>query len=123
MIDSFCVETCKILRRQATDDNWKEHQFNPSEDAKCLGLTVSGEDVEGSITSNILERKALFLLTDSELKEEDKILYDGYKWDITSNGINKQKSLISGKVEYYKVFLEREEKYVDATVIPIRRSG
>lgn len=121
MIENFLVETCKVLVRQIPpNDSWKEFQFIPSQEYNCLGIGVTDEQEMTDVAENVVERKVLFLGSLTGLKGQDKILYDGYEWDIEAGGIRKLKDMIDGSVRYYRVAIMREEKYADATVIDIK---
>ena len=118
MIDSMFPETCQILSRQeGTRDSWGNYQYNPSDTVPCLFKNVTGRLIE---TARIINKPISgFMFLVNEVKEGDKIIYDDYEYEIVGGGISKLKDFISGKVECYRIAVEKRKAYPDEK-IPVK---
>ncbi len=117
MIESLLCETCNILRRQEgtrDGDGWDDYTYNLESESKCLMLSNIGNRQETETNRDIVINRILYI-TD-EIKEVDRIVYEGYEYRIIPNGVEEQKDLLSGTVQFYRVGIEKERVYPGETV-------
>jgi hypothetical protein len=115
MISSLLCETCTILRRQEDSrDAYNKYSYSEITNVPCLGLRSKNDLPETDFARTSLNEIVLF--TVEEVFETDKIVYDGYEYDLTSSryssgNVENKKDIVSGKVEYYMTHLERRVEY------------
>jgi len=119
---------CKILRRQgeSVDDDFEPtYSLSDSIDyifkAKAtqqmreeLGLVAGGI---GGVTpvSIDIDLSGVLIIAD-EVLPEDRILLDGWEYDIIPGGIIKRMVAFSNEVEYYVIAISRRREYNETTV-------
>jgi len=106
LIDNLLVETCIIKHRQEDSrDSFNQYDYWLEEDVPCLLLVNRELRKENGQAIGITETTNLYLV--KEVTEKDRIIYDGYEYQIAVGGVRKERDIVSGNVEYYVVDLER----------------
>jgi len=117
LISSFLITelSCKILRRQSdsVDDDF-EPTYDPSDEIDYLFRGKISKEVKEQLGENI-QIDGYFIITES-VSPGDKILFDGYEYDIVPGGIFSRMKMLTGQVEYYMVVVSRRREYNEAEI-------
>ena len=117
MIDALFNTTCQILTRQTTVtgqaamDSWNKYQYAPGDDIPCIFINKEGKVVRDSKGEDVYI-SGIFVMA-KPITEVDKILFDGYIYDIIPGGIIYDYDLISGRVDYYRITTVRRREYLE----------
>lgn len=115
MVESLLNTTCKTLQRVPDSrDSWGNYQFNPSDDVDCLFIDQTGRTIKNAKGEDVVINGAFVMV--EEITEVDKILYDGYEYEIVSGGIEKHQDILTGELEYYRVNVIKRRAYGEESV-------
>ncbi len=121
MINSLLYETCSIKHRQTDSrDSFGQYDYYLEENVPCLGLNIVGSKKEDVQSITVTDSITLFLT--KEVSVGDKIIYDGYEYDIVEGGVIIGRDIVTGNVEYYAVSLQKRKAYPSEKVEIKRRN-
>ena len=107
MIHSILISDpiCRILKRQESDSD-QNYNYTPSDPVEYLFKSKAGEDIQNDL-GEFVPLSGVFITTES-LDEFDRILLDGYEYEISS--IRRRKDVITGN-GYNAAIIVRRRKY------------
>jgi hypothetical protein len=110
MISSLFNSTFQILRRQdGSRDSWGKYQYVLSDSYPCMFRDQTGRIIRDGAGKDVDISGVLH--TTEVVSETDQIVYKEYVYDITQGGISSKEDLLTGAVEYYKLYLVRRRRY------------
>ncbi len=115
MVENLLNTTCKVLQRvPGSRDDWGNWQFNPSDDIDCLFIDQTGRRIKNAKGEDVIIT-GVFVMID-EIEETDKIIYDGYEYEIVSGGIEKHQDILTGVLEFYRVNVIKRRAYGEESI-------
>jgi len=98
------------MRRQSdsVDDNF-DPTYTLSDEIDYLFRGKISKELREQLEESI-QIDGYFIITES-ISSGDRILFDGYEYDIVSGGIFSRMKVLTGEVEYYMVVVSRRREY------------
>jgi hypothetical protein len=102
--------SCKILQRDSNSkDSFGNYSYTLSDERSCLFLNEEGTRVTVAGAKDIIISGMFYL--SANINEYDRILFDDYIYDVVKGGVLRKKSYLTGRTEYYKVYVERRRLF------------
>jgi hypothetical protein len=119
MISSLFNKTCQILQRQepqydTNNDRWNEFQYSLGKEISCLFIDKLGKVIKDSRGEDIQISGYIYL--DETITEIDKILMEGYEYEIIGGGVSYNEDIITGENEYYRLTVIRRRLYSEGKI-------